>query len=434
MANSVEELTALLFGDNTQKVIASENPYYQFASVPQAVQKSAMQMMQPSGYDENGDLVVPASRSEALPWAVGSGLLQGVLEGLGSDYQNTLTDRYTNVASGAEAGGYLPDALFGSAKRQGKLFNQLNAIEEKQNQRERSNKFQDKLLDLGMMLKEGKDGKVALVKIPGLDINSQAAEKKAAETTASLEATDLYMSGQSGKGLDVSVKGVGDKQVNPLTAKGKVITDIEDASRGALKGSPAVSNFGDVKTNFETLKDLYQFDDRAATLAFISSFARVLDPASVVREGEIKNAENTQSFLSGLGYKLDSLVSGKQQLDPAVKQGMIRAAGAKYNNFGTAYQRLLENEKELVSRRGANSENIFGPYEYKPFNFAEWYKSPGREQKTVLQEVAGDSLETILGTIAAKVQGGQALSAEEMQVVAEAKRSRGMKPGASGSW
>lgn len=157
-----------------------------------------------------------------------------------------------------------------------------------------------------------------------------------------------------------------------LNPANKAANDIEEKARDALKSVPLVNNFQDVKTSFDTMKNTYALNNKPATLAFVSSFARVLDPGSVVREGEIKNAENTQSFLQSLGYSIQSLVDGSQSIGPIAKKQMLEAAAAKYNNFGRDFQSFLTSQQDLVERLGGRRENVFAPAAYEPFDFTQW--------------------------------------------------------------
>jgi len=122
--SSLEELAAALLGEDTQKVIATQNPYYALQAVPEQI----------GGLTEQLVTQAPTrfSAKEYLPWAVGSGLLSGLLGSAGQDYQNTLTGRYLQAAMGQKPQGYLPSGLFGSAARQGGLFSMINDIKDQE--------------------------------------------------------------------------------------------------------------------------------------------------------------------------------------------------------------------------------------------------------------------------------------------------------------
>lgn len=110
-----------------EKLVAQENPYYMINSGTSAAMNAAQEYLKPLGVDEDtGRYVVRDTYSEALPWALGAGVLQGVLSGFGDDYQGTLQDRYLQALSGQEPSGYLPGKLFSNAKTQAQLFGQRN--------------------------------------------------------------------------------------------------------------------------------------------------------------------------------------------------------------------------------------------------------------------------------------------------------------------
>lgn len=114
-------------GGETQKVIASENPYYQLGAVPQ-IFGQAVQDYQPKNRSEMWQRSLAASLS---------GLLGAGLQAYGNRYQNTLTDRYLNAANIAAKGEIpsqegLTPTLFGSAQRQGQLGNIFNTLQARQ--------------------------------------------------------------------------------------------------------------------------------------------------------------------------------------------------------------------------------------------------------------------------------------------------------------
>jgi hypothetical protein len=116
---ALEELAAALAGAESQNLIASENPYYRLRKVP----------------DEIGDIALSTfaknpgrfKTKDALAVGVGTGLLSGLLGGIGDDYQSTLTDRYQHVLGDSMLGKTpslegLSSNLARSAKDQGSIF------------------------------------------------------------------------------------------------------------------------------------------------------------------------------------------------------------------------------------------------------------------------------------------------------------------------
>lgn len=350
---ALEDLAAMLAqgqaaasGPDVGKLIAQENPYLKLQQAPDFISQNLVKLSQdPNGTYKTRDLMIGGLLS---------GLLSGGLGSVGADYSNTLADRYQNVLQQAALGqtpqdnGDLSPTLFGAAKNQGQSV------------------FSKNLLD---KIKRGQD-----IQDAGL--------KKQAEIGGEQAAYNQLASGDTGS--------------NPMNPVNKAKTDIENQARSEIKTSPLVQSFGDMQGNFNTMLDNFKFNDRPSTLAFISSFARTLDPGSTVKEGEIKNAENTQTFLSSLGYKLESLVNGTQPLDPKDKMAMIRASGAKYNDFGNQYSDYLQKQIQTVSSKGGKSENVFGPYDAKPFDFVAWANNPeATKQQTIGEQLGSAAIDAV---------------------------------------
>lgn len=360
--SDLTDLAALLVGGGgADKAIAAEDPYLEFQGIPDQIGQLILGANQRD--EKTGKPVF--STTDRIIGALLSGIVSGGAHSLSEDYQSRAQDAYQKTLLTALSGQeptkpeVLPEAIFRDAKKQANVFKVVSGLQDKEAARkynlERAGKVQDAYLQAGMVPDriDPSSGEVLYKQKDDLDPASLAKQKKIAEIQAENEAY-----------------GLGNE--NPNSPKVKANAALEEQARNALRTTPIVTNFGDIKANFENMVANYKYNDRASTIAFISSFARVLDPASTVREGEIKNAENTQSFFDSLGYKLSSLIDGTQQLKPTVKQEMVRSAAEKHNTFGGAYSGFLDKEKDLIRRSGGNPENVFGPYDFAPFDFSNW--------------------------------------------------------------
>lgn len=327
MATSLEELVqsltagqsqraASLLSPTTQASIAAANPYYKGQGVADTV----------------GDIALKTVASDPTRYGLGqtaavtgiSGLLSGLFGGAGDNYQNTLTERYGKVLDGdLSAKADLPSGLFNQAARERGLFD-----------------LQPKLNEIAMNSEVEKAKQMAGAKIQG----------------------ELDAYGSGGQNSNV---------LSPIT---KEIRGIEDDATTQIKTTPATNNFMDIKSSFDTMKGTISQNTKGATLAFISSFARVLDPGSTVKEGEIKNAANTQAYLEKLGYDIKGLFSGEATLGENAKIAMLEAASSKYNSYGNDYQKVVELYRGRAKSRGGNPERVFGPAEFKPFDTSEFFK------------------------------------------------------------
>ena len=409
MASS-DELAALFgIGSPQEQIIAKEDPFLGFQR----------EVADPIG---NAIQTMPGlSLKTRLLTGLLAGIASGTASGLSKPYQEEQKNAYSDAISqslgvSTEPGRPSPSdvlspRLIGDANRQADLFRRANIFKQAEELRQFNlqgeGKFRDALLSQGKMV----DAKGQIVAIPQLDPATIEANKKIAGIKA-----------------ENSLYGNGDLSGSPLNPLNEKKRTLEKEARDSLKTTPMVTNFGDLKSSFDTMVSTYKFNDRPGTFTFISSFARLLDPNSVVREGEIKNAENTQTFLSSLGYKLSSLIDGTQQIEPAAKQQMLRAAASKYNQYGDQYVGYLQKQQDLIEKQGGDRSNVFGPFDYKPFDFADWAKSPEVVQ-TTLEEDIGDPIanesNAKLTSILAKAQSGAPITWQDQVEIAKARKLLG---------
>jgi len=372
---ALDDLAAALYGQQIQKAISADNNYTQLAQVPDAI----------SGLITNAAVQTPGKydTKDIILGALLSGTTSGLLSGAGENYQNVLTKRYQDAVTESAKGNEpenqgLSPSLFKSAKDAGSLFRTKSAQE-------------------------------------SIDLQKAGILERIKAKNSELGKLDAYDNGNDSPS---------DNIMNPKVQKTR---QMEGDARQSLQTVPLSTNFGDLKSNFENMVSNYKYNDKASTLAFVSSFARVLDPGSTVKEGEIKNAENTQGFLQSLGYNMTSLLNGSQNIGADTKQQMIRSAASKYNVFGSAYQDFVAKQQDLISKQGGKKDSVFGVYDFKPFNFDEWAGSnagKNLEQTTVkdeLNKVKIQPLQAKLEAILQKAQSGVALSADDQATIDEAR-------------
>ena len=373
---------------------AAGNIYNDLAGVTNSVGSSALQLAV-------ADAARPKSErqyglGESLGVSVGTGLLGGLLDGLGQNQAAADSQSLYSVLSGKTSDqGDLSNSLYKKALTYKDLI-------QAQRVRDQQEKLADAMLDIRKADAIGTNSDVRQLGIAGLLEREKllGQEKTLADlsggglqgNTSQIDPAEVGPIA-SGAGysamLDDAANGGASARPPILTKMGKEIRSIEDSAREKVSSSGVGTKFGDIKTNFESMLDFYQFNDKPATTAMISSFARVLDPGSTVRGEEIKNAQNAQSFFQQLGYDMKSLMDGTQQLGPEAKAAMVRAAGAKYNRFGGDYMALLNKQKNRVKGVGGSEDAVFGEVEYKPFKFVDWYKTNKDNIYTIDEQMNG---------------------------------------------
>ncbi len=128
---NIEDFAAALAGEDFQKQLAAENPYFNLRQAPDLVGAQIIPMLakNPGKY----------STSQALALALGSGLTSGLLGGLGENYQTEKTNQYQQTINDMAFGrpvdsSALPPSIFRKAQDSVNLFKTRKALEDVQKQ------------------------------------------------------------------------------------------------------------------------------------------------------------------------------------------------------------------------------------------------------------------------------------------------------------
>jgi hypothetical protein len=93
--------------------------------------------------------------------------------------------------------------------------------------------------------------------------------------------------------------------------------------------------------------------------ALIVSFVKVLDPESVVREGEVRAAENNMGFLvQRFGKQIQNAYEGTGVLTPQMRQNLLNAAASLYEGKRQAANIVVKNAEATANRMNLDFQNI----------------------------------------------------------------------------
>jgi hypothetical protein len=108
----------------------------------------------------------------------------------------------------------------------------------------------------------------------------------------------------------------------------------------------------------------------AGDLNVIYAFGKVMDPGSVVREGEMTMAGDTASLPQRLQQYATKIQTGGK-LDPEVRRGLIDAMRTRAQELANAYNQTRFRYRSLASKSGFDPEDVIGPHIAAPFQQAE---------------------------------------------------------------
>lgn len=169
--------------------------------------------------------------------------------------------------------------------------------------------------------------------------NKFLAETRKLDAETKKIAIDLETMGASG-GLDPEKKFASELALN------KEYTTRAKGYEESLRLSDVISASAEANTG-------------AGDLALITTFMKMLDPGSVVRESEFAKAQDTAGLLGKLTATATKVQSG-QILTPAQRKEFVALAG-KYMQASTDHEkRVREGLDLMVKNYSLNPENVFG--------------------------------------------------------------------------
>ena len=163
---------------------------------------------------------------------------------------------------------------------------------------------------------------------------------------------------------------LGDRIVDPVT--GQVIYEPSAEGRPQLdKDQLAALNtirddvraelapFEIVKSGYNNITTFYENPGSTSDYALAVAFAKILDPGSVAREGEVQAVQNAGARVPALGQALKNAITGEGALTPQVRQEIAELATQIYQERAQAAQATLGQYSELATRAGIPPEFVY---------------------------------------------------------------------------
>ncbi|WP_189635622.1 hypothetical protein [Rhizobium grahamii] len=161
------------------------------------------------------------------------------------------------------------------------------------------------------------------------------------------------------KGVSVSP---GDTLVDPNTGDvryqgaGYKPSDVTDL-RKEIQGLPTYKSYQQALPSYQSMVDTAKTDSKASDLNLVYGLGKIMDPNSVVREGEMVMVNNTSSLPDWLQGAINS-VNGGSRLEPATRKAILTEARSRM----TAYRGALDNDisqyRGIIGRKGMNEADV----------------------------------------------------------------------------
>ena len=112
----------------------------------------------------------------------------------------------------------------------------------------------------------------------------------------------------------------------------------------------------------EVAKAMQAGKGKQGDLAVIYSFAKVMDPGSAVREGELQFANASASLIQRVRQYLAMVNEGKG-LDPQVRRGLVDEMHSAASEYNKAYNHVYLQYRGMAQEAGFNPEQVIGHHD-----------------------------------------------------------------------
>jgi len=163
------------------------------------------------------------------------------------------------------------------------------------------------------------------------------------------------------------------------TFKNDTPLDVVNRASGLRKeviSNPIVKDYQDISSRVSSLDSLLQKADSGdnaslGTLdqAIVTTFNKITDPNSVVRESEYARTPEGGSIIARFQGNVQKLQKGGAGLTPELRRQLVSDAKAIANGVGESYNKVISGYEDLASQYKVDPKMVLGSYKkHEPFN------------------------------------------------------------------
>lgn len=135
--------------------------------------------------------------------------------------------------------------------------------------------------------------------------------------------------------------------------------------RGEVQGLPSYKNYAQAAPIYRSMFKAAGTDSKASDLNLVYGLGKIMDPGSVVREGEmvmVKNTAGLPEWFTGLVNGLN----GGQALTPETRQAIMKEAHVRLQAYQEQFQQEADFYKNIATKRRADPDQVipnFGQFD-----------------------------------------------------------------------
>jgi len=127
--------------------------------------------------------------------------------------------------------------------------------------------------------------------------------------------------------------------------------------RREFEAQQAVKSFGEVQSAFGKVSEAAKGGSPASDLSMLYSYAKLLDPGSVVRESEFQTMAQTGAFGDKVAAAVKKLAIG-ERLTEAQRADFVKAARQQFAVYGKQFDEAANRYETLAKKAGVAPEDV----------------------------------------------------------------------------
>lgn len=166
-------------------------------------------------------------------------------------------------------------------------------------------------------------------------------------------------------------KNTGEFKDAPPPVPGSIPPKFDDISglRKEIQQLPSYKNLSQALPIYRSMAETAGRNSKASDLNLVYGLGKIMDPTSVVREGEMVMVKNTASLPDWFQGAIASL-NGGAALTPETREAIMREAYGRVQGYDSAFKQDASQYQGIVQRNNFNPADVipdFGTYEpWKP--------------------------------------------------------------------
>lgn len=135
----------------------------------------------------------------------------------------------------------------------------------------------------------------------------------------------------------------------------KQLSDVEEGLRKEF--TALAKDYTGIREGYRRIETGASINNGAGDLAIVYGYMKMLDPGSVVREGEFATAEQTTGIPPQVLNFYNKAVKG-DRLPPEAREKFVNASKQLYDNATLQYSQTKSQYEGLASRKSINPQNV----------------------------------------------------------------------------